>query len=178
MHGPSVATIRSGLGSLGHHLFDGGADHTVLQATTAAMRGADHASFRIGHEHRQAVGREHAERHVLLRRSPGRPLQPLPAHPSVSPSRCLRSPSRLPAPCAPDTSKPNGLVHDEQFVHIDGNAGMHLADQAQLRVDGMSESATRLASTWFRIIAGLASEIAVRDNRLRWCHQVAWCTRL
>lgn len=57
-------TLRPG--SLGHHLFDGGADHTVLQATTAAMRGADHASFRIGHEHRQAVGGEHAERHVLL----------------------------------------------------------------------------------------------------------------
>ncbi len=55
------------LGSLGHHLFDGGTDHTVLQATATAMRGTDHTGFRIGHEHRQAVGREHAERHVLLR---------------------------------------------------------------------------------------------------------------
>ena len=33
-------------------------------------RCADHAGFGVGHEHRQAVGGEHAERHVL----PGRCL--------------------------------------------------------------------------------------------------------
>ena len=69
MQGPSVATIRSGW-ALGHHLLDGRADHAFLQTATAAVRCADHAGFGIGHEHRQAVGGEHAERHVL----PGRHL--------------------------------------------------------------------------------------------------------
>ena len=118
------------------------------------MRGADHASFRIGHEHRQAVGREHAERHVLLS-----------GHLAVRFNHCrlIRGFAHLLSgfALAARHVETERTVHDEQFVHIDGNAGMHLADQAQLRVDGVGERHT-IGEHMVRIIAGLASEIAVR----------------
>ena len=52
-------------------------------------------------------------------------------------------------------------VHYEQFVHIDGNAGMHLADQAQFRIDSVGERHT-IGEHMVRIIAGFTPEIAVR----------------
>ena len=118
------------------------------------MRGADHASFRIGHKHRQAVGGEHAERHVLLS-----------GHLAVRFNHCrlIRGFGHLLSgfALAARHVETERTVHDEQFVHIDGNAGMHLADQAQLRVDGIGERHT-IGEHMVRIIAGLASEIAVR----------------
>ena len=142
------------LGSPGHHLFDGGTDHTVLQSTATAMRGTDHTGFRIGHKHRQAVGREHAERHVLLR-----------GHLAVGLDHCrlIRGFAHLPScfALAAGHVETERTVHYEQFVHIDGNAGMHLADQAQFRIDSVGERHT-IGEHMVRIIAGFTPEIAVR----------------
>ena len=118
------------------------------------MRGTDHTGFRIGHEHRQAVGREHAERHVLLR-----------GHLAVGFDHCriIRGFGHLLSgfAFAAGRVETERTVHYERFVHIDGNAGMHLADQAQFRIDGVGERHT-IGEHMVRIIAGFTPEIAVR----------------
>ena len=118
------------------------------------MRGTNHTGFRIGHEHRQAVGREHAERHVLPR-----------GHLAVGLDHCrlIRGFAHLLSgfALAARHVETERTVHDEQFIYIDGNAGMHLADQAQFRIDGVGERHT-IGEHMVRIIAGFTPEIAVR----------------
>ena len=118
------------------------------------MRGTDHTGFRIGHEHRQAVGREHAERHVLLR-----------GHLAVGFDHCriIRGFGHLLSgfAFAAGRVETERTVHYERFVHIDGNAGMHLADQAQFRIDGIGERHA-IGEHMVRIIAAFTTEIAVR----------------
>ena len=61
MHGPTAAAIRPRDGAEPLHLGDGRLDHSAERAFPAGMGGADHTRFRVGEQHRRAVGGEDAE---------------------------------------------------------------------------------------------------------------------
>ena len=151
-----IAVAADARSERGHHALDAGAlaghhpygfaDHALLQAAAAAMGHADHAGFGVGQQHRQAVGGEDAEGDA----APGRDLGVGLDH------RRLRLAAV--GQCAAGGVEPVVAVRCIRFIHVDGGAGVDLADQGQPRVDLVGERGA-VGGHMLRIVAVLAAEV-------------------
>ncbi len=114
------------------------------------MRGADHACFGIRQQHRQAIRGEHAQGHVPLR-----------GHLAVrfDDGRLLVR-FTITGLRAGHVEAERTIQH-ERIVHIDGPAGMHLADQRDLRAKHAGERHA-VGKHMLGIVTGFAAEVEMR----------------